>query len=154
MIQVKLRDVKDVLHHHIEAKFGAQALTDFQNAGGKETILNISSDVLDALNKALDKATDDIGSAVATKLDIEQKTRNDGQVDRLDLHGTKHEDVCREMIRFIEDRWGTETEIEIITGNSPKMKKLVRSVLKEYNLECRAGELFHYNSGIIRSVVT
>ena len=57
----------------------------------------------------------------------------------LDLHGVKHGDVSREVIRFIEDSWDSGDEAEIITGHSPIMKGIVVEVLDEYNLEYEAG---------------
>lgn len=56
---------------------------------------------------------------------------------KLDLHGTKHEDVRNKVIRFIESNWNCGEEIEIVTGNSYKMKKLVTEVVSEYDLTYR-----------------
>ena len=53
---------------------------------------------------------------------------------RLDLHGTKHEDVRRKVIKFVEKYWGTHDDVEIITGHSSRMKNLVIDVLDEYEL--------------------
>jgi len=68
---------------------------------------------------------------------------------KLDLHGTKHEDVRRKVIRFIEDNWNYDGEIEIITGNSYKMKKLVTEVVGEYDLTYKA-PMFDISGGCLR----
>ena len=67
----------------------------------------------------------------------------------LDLHGVKHEDAKNEVIRLIEANWNTGTTIKIITGHSPQMKALVKSVLGEYDLEYEIGGLFGMNPGIM-----
>ena len=51
----------------------------------------------------------------------------------------KHEDVPRVVIRFVENNWASSTEIEIITGNSPKMKEIVIEVIQEYDLDFHVG---------------
>lgn len=53
---------------------------------------------------------------------------------KLDLHGTKHEDVRRKVTKFIEKHWGTQEDVEIITGHSSRMKNLVIDILDEYEL--------------------
>ena len=58
---------------------------------------------------------------------------------RLDLHGFKHEDVPREVIRFVEDSWDCGDETTIVTGHSGRMKDIVIEVLEEYGLEYEAG---------------
>ena len=58
---------------------------------------------------------------------------------RLDLHGIKHEDVHREVIRFVEDSWDCGDGATIITGHSGVMKDIVIEVLEEYKLEYEAG---------------
>jgi hypothetical protein len=52
---------------------------------------------------------------------------------KLDLHGVKHEDVRLEVIKFIENDWRSDTIREIVFGHSPKMWKLVKEVLDEYD---------------------
>ena len=42
-------------------------------------------------------------------------------IDKLDLHGVKHEDVRRIVTRFIEANWASNKELDIITGYSSKM---------------------------------
>jgi len=68
---------------------------------------------------------------------------------KLDLHGTKHVDVRNKVIRFIESNWNCGEEIEIITGNSYKMKKLVTEVASEYDLTYRK-PYFDVNGGRLR----
>ena len=56
---------------------------------------------------------------------------------KLDLHGVKHEDVKREIIKFIESHWFDDPmpELIIITGHSNKMIEIVTEVIGEYQLE-------------------
>jgi DNA-nicking Smr family endonuclease len=57
---------------------------------------------------------------------------------KLDLHGTKHKEARRILENFIYQhiRRGTK-EVEIITGNSPEMKKIVSDIAKEYDMTTR-----------------
>jgi hypothetical protein len=51
----------------------------------------------------------------------------------LDLHGTKHADVFMKVDKFIGDHIQKRTrQVEIITGFSKDMKKLVNEVLSDY----------------------
>ena len=51
----------------------------------------------------------------------------------LDLHGLRHDFVFKEVDDFIGDHIQRGTrEVEIITGFSEKMKKLVNDVLEDY----------------------
>jgi hypothetical protein len=52
---------------------------------------------------------------------------------KLDLHGVKHEDVRLEVIKFIENDWRSDNIREVVFGHSPKMWKLVKEVLDEYD---------------------
>ena len=61
---------------------------------------------------------------------------------KLDLHGVKHEDVKRKVIRFIEGYWDTDKELEIMTGNSQRMRGLVIEVIEEYKLTYSIGRLY------------
>jgi len=61
---------------------------------------------------------------------------------KLDLHSTKHEDVRNKVIRFIEEHWNEEAELEIITGHSERMKGLVINILQEYKLPYHIGYLY------------
>lgn len=58
----------------------------------------------------------------------------------LDLHGTRHEDVEREVVKFVESCWGTaEEEAQIITGHSDRMRDLAIKILNEYDATVRIG---------------
>lgn len=50
----------------------------------------------------------------------------------LDLHGVKHEDVETQVVDFTHKN---EAPFRIITGNSGRMKDLVRQVLTRFELE-------------------
>jgi ATP-dependent helicase/DNAse subunit B len=65
---------------------------------------------------------------------------------KLDLHRTRHEDAASKVIRFIEEGWGSGDEIEIITGNSQKMKDIVTEVIDEYKLPYMIGRKFDLNN--------
>ena len=62
-----------------------------------------------------------------------------GIMNKIDLHGVRHEEVRRKVINFIEDNWSSNTEIEIITGQSKKMLDIVLEVVLEYKLQYRYG---------------
>jgi hypothetical protein len=68
---------------------------------------------------------------------------------KLDLHRTRHKDVKRKVIRFIESNWGSGEVVEIITGNSYEMKKLVIEVISEYDLTYQH-PYFDVNAGRLR----
>jgi hypothetical protein len=68
---------------------------------------------------------------------------------KLDLHRTRHDDVRRKVIRFVESNWGSGEEAEIITGNSYIMKERVVEVLSEYYLQHQEGRQFDINKGYI-----
>jgi DNA-nicking Smr family endonuclease len=67
---------------------------------------------------------------------------NDSQKEKLDLHGTKYDLARSKVIRFIEDNWHANLELEIITGHSKKMKY-------EYGLKYRIGDFAGLNKGFI-----
>ncbi len=51
----------------------------------------------------------------------------------LDLHGVKHKDVFTHVDKFIgEHLLRGHLQVQIITGHSDKMKKLVNEVLGDY----------------------
>jgi DNA-nicking Smr family endonuclease len=77
----------------------------------------------------------------------------DTKTPRIDLHGVKHADVRQEVIRFVEKYWNTNTRIQIVTGNSPAMKKEVINVLKEYKLDYVIGDFFGFVSNYITTKV-
>ena len=67
-------------------------------------------------------------------------------MEKLDLHRTRHSEVKRKVINFIEDNWGSGEEVEIITGNSNKMCDIVTNMLDEYKLAYQIGRLFDLNN--------
>jgi hypothetical protein len=53
----------------------------------------------------------------------------------LDLHGVSHEDVPDIVHAFINANWKPNLVLSIVTGYSDRMRSLVFSVLKQYDLE-------------------
>lgn len=66
----------------------------------------------------------------------------------LDLHGVPHEEAGELVHQFINSNWRANVELHIITGHSSRMKSIVRSVIKNYDLEVFEGD--PRNSGYIR----
>lgn len=56
-------------------------------------------------------------------------------IPQLDLHGIKHTDVQRKCDIFMTQIWGTYDCVDIITGNSDQMRKMVVSALNDYDVE-------------------
>ena len=56
-------------------------------------------------------------------------------IPRLDLHGVKHVDVRRKCDTFMTQIWGSYDCVDIITGNSDQMRKMVVSALSDYDVE-------------------
>ena len=55
----------------------------------------------------------------------------------LDLHGVKHSDVQSMFDEFIYEHMKLNTkEVEIITGISEQMKRIVRNLSDEYSMNC------------------
>ena len=56
----------------------------------------------------------------------------------LDLHGKTYEEAERHLISLIEDCRNDESHstIEVITGNSERMKSLVKGISDEYGYPC------------------
>ena len=52
----------------------------------------------------------------------------------IDLHGIRHKDVSDVMVKYCSEY---ETPFEVITGNSPTMKKIVSAVAERFNLITR-----------------
>lgn len=67
-------------------------------------------------------------------------------MEKLDLHRTRHSEVKRKVIHFIEDGWGSGEEVEIITGNSDRMREFVIGILNEYGLDSQIGRVFDLNN--------
>lgn len=62
----------------------------------------------------------------------------------LDLHGVRHEDVESQVVDFAHKN---DVPFKIITGNSTRMKDLVRQVLTRFELD--AYEESDYNLGAL-----
>lgn len=55
----------------------------------------------------------------------------------LDLHGVKHSDVQSMFDEFIYENMKLDTkEVEIITGISEQMKRIVRNLSDDYSMDC------------------
>jgi|CryBogDrversion2_8_1035294.scaffolds.fasta_scaffold89830_1 hypothetical protein len=68
---------------------------------------------------------------------------------KLDLHGKSHYEVSRLLDEFIWNAMKSNLhDIEIVTGNSSRMKEFVIEVINEYQLEYEIGNA--WNSGFIR----
>ena len=68
---------------------------------------------------------------------------------KLDLHGVRHGDVHERVVRLVEKYWGTDEELTVITGHSPKMRQLVIDVLDEYGLEHHIGGILEVSNSFI-----
>lgn len=64
----------------------------------------------------------------------------------LDLHGIKHS-KADEAIRFFLNF--AELPCQIITGNSPTMKQIVRNVITEYEWFCYEKDSYNYGTLIV-----
>lgn len=67
-------------------------------------------------------------------------------METLDLHGIKHQEVdeiVRSFLNFIE------LPCQIITGNSPQMKEIVKKVVKEYEWFSYEKDSYNYGTLII-----
>jgi len=84
----------------------------------------------------------------AEKQAILKLERSGTPMKTLDLHGMRHEEARKAVIRFVEDHWGCEDEGRIITGNSRLMMEIVLSVLREYRLDCDLGGTLGLNGFI------
>ena len=63
----------------------------------------------------------------------------------LDLHGIKHSEVPKLVDQFLWENMNKKTtEVEIITGISDQMKKIVIETIGDYNFFC---EEEFYNPG-------
>ena len=64
----------------------------------------------------------------------------------LDLHGTKHnkaDERTRMFLNFVD------LPCEIITGNSPRMKKIVKDIVAEYGWCCYEKDNYNFGTLII-----
>lgn len=65
----------------------------------------------------------------------------------LDLHDIRHAHVSVEIDKFLNYHIIKGSyEIKIVTGNSDKMKQIVRDILKDYNMDAEDSII---NSGIL-----
>jgi hypothetical protein len=56
----------------------------------------------------------------------------------LDLHGVKHVDVMRMVDNFLWESMNTNLkEVEIITGMSEQMKRIIYEICEEYKMLCQ-----------------
>jgi DNA-nicking Smr family endonuclease len=56
---------------------------------------------------------------------------------KLDLHGVKHAEVKSLLDSFLWDNMQkNKKEIQIITGSSDQMKRIVRNLVDEYSMNC------------------
>ena len=72
-------------------------------------------------------------------------------MEKLDLHGMPHYLVENDLVRTLNRLWNTNTELEVVTGNSERMKDIVMKVLREHGLEFQDGDM--HNFGYIKTVV-
>jgi hypothetical protein len=72
---------------------------------------------------------------------------------KIDLHGLRHHKVRNHLIREIENLWNSGTDVEIITGHSQTMQKIVINVLNEYKLEYNIGGWLGTNKGFVKTII-
>lgn len=70
-------------------------------------------------------------------------------MNKLDLHGVKHQNVSRLMDAFLWENLDVYP-LQIITGNSQEMKDVVISVLDEYGHNYQVGDFLKTNMGFIQ----
>jgi uncharacterized protein YggU (UPF0235/DUF167 family) len=67
---------------------------------------------------------------------------------KVDLHGKHHHEVSRIIDRFIWDGMRlNKKEIEVVTGNSNRMKEVVIDIIEEHQLDYSIGNVI--NKGFI-----
>lgn len=67
---------------------------------------------------------------------------------KLDLHGKSHYEISNLVDQIIwEAMQRGKMEVEVITGNSDRMKQFVIKVVDDYNLDYKIGN--GYNNGYI-----
>ena len=64
----------------------------------------------------------------------------------LDLHGTRHQEADEKVRMFLNF---VDLPCKIITGNSPEMKKIVRTVIDEYGWHCYEKDSYNYGTLVI-----
>jgi len=70
-------------------------------------------------------------------------------MERLDLHGQKHEDVETKVINFI---FKYEPPFEIITGNSKRMKELVKHIINKHGFQSHPKNWINHGCLVITSL--
>jgi len=70
-------------------------------------------------------------------------------MNKLDLHHTYHSDVAHKLDEFIS-RYYNDQSLEIITGNSEIMKRVVIELITEYGYDYEIGDYLGLNSGYIK----
>ncbi len=65
---------------------------------------------------------------------------------KLDLHGTRHAEADEKIRTFLNF---VDLPCQIVTGNSPKMKSIVRKIIKEYDWFCYERDSYNYGTLII-----
>jgi DNA-nicking Smr family endonuclease len=72
-------------------------------------------------------------------------------METLDLHGTRHhqvDDVVRSFLNFVN------LPCQIVTGNSPEMKNIVKKVVEEYEWFCYEKDSYNHGTLIITEKIT
>ncbi len=64
----------------------------------------------------------------------------------LDLHGTQHEPASEKIRSFLNF---AELPCQVITGNSTRMKSIVRSVVEEYGWTCYEKDSYNYGTLVV-----
>ena len=72
---------------------------------------------------------------------------------KLDLHGYYHDNAQRLLETTLNSMWCTEEELHIITGNSPKLQKIVIDILDEYGLSYIIGDFSGQNMGFVKTIL-
>ena len=72
-------------------------------------------------------------------------------METLDLHGIRHhqvDDIVRSFLNFIN------LPCQIVTGNSPEMKNIVKKVVEEYEWFCYEKDSYNRGTLIITEKIT
>ena len=67
-------------------------------------------------------------------------------METLDLHGVRHhqaDEIVRSFLNFIE------LPCQIVTGNSPRMRDIVKNIVQEYEWFCYEKDSYNYGTLII-----
>ena len=77
------------------------------------------------------------------------------QLEKMDLHRVKHQDVRAKLSRCLEDLFQSSKEVnlEIVTGNSDKMKKVVMEILEDYGIEYDKPNPLRNNTGYLTAYI-